>query len=175
MVLALSASLSYGGRHDDRAARRLSANSRWLAALRVYIATTVVAHAIWEVVQLPLYTIWNTGTRREIAFAVIHCTVGDLMIVTLSLLTALLLVGDRVWPRERFIAVMIAALVMGLGYTVYSEWVNTVIRQTWAYSDLMPKLPLFGTGLSPLLQWIIVPALGFAAIFYILLKSRPNS
>ena len=97
------------------------------------------------------------------------------MIATLSLIAALLLVGVRGWPSERFIPVMIAALVIGLGYTVYSEWVNTVIRQTWTYSDLMPKLPLFGTGLSPLLQWIIVPALGFAAISHILLKSRPNS
>ena len=97
------------------------------------------------------------------------------MIATLSLIAALLLVGDRDWPNERFIPVMIAALVMGLGYTVYSEWVNTVIRQTWTYSDLMPKLPIFGTGLSPLLQWIIVPALGFVAISLIFLKSLPNS
>ena len=97
------------------------------------------------------------------------------MIATLSLIAALLLVGNRDWPNEQLIPVMIAALVMGLGYTAYSEWVNTVIRQTWAYSDVMPKVPIFGTGLSPLLQWIIVPALGFAAIFYILLKSRPNS
>ena len=97
------------------------------------------------------------------------------MIATVSLIAALLLVGARGWPNERFITVMIAALVMGLGYTVYSEWVNTVIRQTWAYSDLMPKLPIFGTGLSPLLQWIIVPALGFAAISHLLLKSRSNT
>ena len=97
------------------------------------------------------------------------------MIATLSLIAALLLVGNRDWPNEQLIPVMIAALVMGLGYTAYSEWVNTVIRQTWAYSDVMPKVPIFGTGLSPLLQWIIVPALGFAAISHILLKSRPNS
>ena len=144
-------------------------------ALRIYIATTVTANVIWEVVQLPLYTIWNTGTRQEIVFAVLHCTVGDLMILTLSLLTALLLVGDRAWPSERFIPVLIATVIIGLSYTVYSEWLNTVVRQTWTYSNLMPKLPPFGTGLSPLLQWIIIPSLGFAAISYFLPRSRVNS
>ena len=153
----------------------MTTDFRWLVALRIYIATTVTANVIWEVVQLPLYTIWNTGTRQEIAFAVLHCTVGDLMIATLSLLTALLLMGDRAWPRERFIPVLIATVIIGLSYTVYSEWLNTVVRQTWAYSNLMPKLPPFGTGLSPFLQWIIIPSLGFAAISYFLLRSRVHS
>jgi hypothetical protein len=153
----------------------LTTNSHWLVALRIYIATTVTADVIWEVVQLPLYTIWNTSTRQEIAFAVLHCTMGDLMIATLSLLTALLLMGDRAWPRERFIPVLIATVIIGLSYTVYSEWLNTVVRQTWAYSNLMPKLPPFGTGLSPFLQWIIIPSLGFAAISHFLLTSRVHS
>ena len=136
----------------------------WLAALRIYIATTVVLLAIWEIVQLPLYTIWSTGTRREILFAVVHCTVGDFIIATLSLVSAMLLLGGNAWPNKRFIRVMIATLILGLSYTIYSEWANTVLRQTWAYSNLMPKLPPLGTGLSPLMQWIVVPALGFAAI-----------
>ncbi len=112
---------------------------------------------------------------REIVFAIIHCSAGDFMISTLSLIAALFVFGDRAWPNERYIPVMIVTLVMGLSYTVYSEWVNTVVRKTWAYSNLMPKLPIFGTGLSPFLQWIIVPTLGFAAILYFLPRSSSNS
>ena len=54
-----------------------------------------------------------------------------------------------------------AALTIGFGaaYTVCSEWLNVVVRQTWAYSDLMPVVPVIGTGLSPLLQWAAVPLL----------------
>ena len=136
----------------------------WLAALRIYIATTLALLAIWEIAQLPLYTIWSTGTRREILFAVLHCTVGDFIIATLSIVSAVLVLGGNAWPNERFIRVMIATLILGLSYTVYSEWANTVLRQSWEYSNLMPKLPPLGTGLSPLMQWIVVPALGFAAI-----------
>ncbi len=55
----------------------------------------------------------------------------------------------------------VAALTIGFGaaYTVFSEWLNVVVRQTWAYSDLMPVVPVIGTGLSPLLQWVVVPML----------------
>ena len=42
---------------------------------------------------------------------------------------------------------------------MFSEWLNVVVRQTWAYSDLMPIVPVIGTGLSPLLQWMAVPLL----------------
>jgi hypothetical protein len=33
----------------------------------------------------------------------------------------------------------VAALTIGFGgtCTVFSEWMNVVVRQTWAYSDLM--------------------------------------
>jgi hypothetical protein len=53
------------------------------------------------------------------------------------------------------------AVVGGLGYTIYSEWLNTEIRGSWAYTRWMPQLPLIGTGLSPLAQWIVVPSLAF--------------
>ncbi len=43
------------------------------------------------------------------------------------------------------------------GYTVYSEWLNVYVKGTWAYSDLMPIVPGLEVGLSPLIQWIVVP------------------
>lgn len=138
--------------------------SNWLGALRNYAVASTVLHFVWEVLQLPLYTIWTTGTFFEIAFAVLHCTAGDLMIASLSLLIALLTVGHVMWPSEKFAAVMAAALAIGIGYTVYSEWMNTTVRKTWEYSELMPTVPLLGTGLAPLMQWMIVPTIGFWTI-----------
>ena len=139
-------------------------NVDWLRAFRIYLGASVVLHLAWEILHLPLYTIWRTANSRDIAFAVVHCTAGDLMIASLSLLAAFILVGDCAWPSERFVPVVVTAFVIGLGYTVYSEWLNTVTRKSWAYTDLMPIVPWIGTGLSPVLQWLIVPALAFAAI-----------
>ena len=49
-------------------------------------------------------------------------------------------------------------LAIGIAYTVYSEHLSINVRRSWAYSDLMPRLRLLGTGLSPIVQWFVVPA-----------------
>jgi hypothetical protein len=146
--------------------------SSWLQSTRIFLGVSAFGHLIWEIVQLPLYVIWSAGTGREIAIAIVHCLAGDLLIAVLSLVAALVCFGSPAWPRERFIQVLAATLVIGVGYTVYSEWLNTTVRKAWAYSELMPTLPMLGTGLSPLLQWLIVPMFGFAAM--LLRRGRPQ-
>lgn len=70
--------------------------SDWPRALRRYLGVSLTAHLLWEVVQLPLYTIWTTGTGKQRAFAVLHCTAGDAMIAGLSLLVALAVMGEQI-------------------------------------------------------------------------------
>ena len=57
---------------------------------------------------------------------------------------------------------VLAAVLLGLGYTVFSEWLNVRIRQSWSYTEAMPVLLPFGTGLAPFLQWLVVPGLALA-------------
>ncbi len=135
------------------------ADPAWLLTLRAYLAALVPMMLVWEVAQLPLYTIWHEGTAGEIAFAVIHCTAGDALIGMGSLGTALLLAGAPEWPCARFWAVLLAAVAIGVGITVYLEWLNVEIRRAWAYTAPMPRIPPLGTGLSPVLQWLLLPPL----------------
>jgi hypothetical protein len=111
------------------------------------------------------YTIWTTGTAREQALAVVHCTGGDMLIAAASLLAALLLIGTREWPARGFGRVAVVAIILGVAYTAFSEWLNVSVRGSWAYSEWMPVIPLGSAriGLSPLAQWIIVPAAAFLA------------
>jgi len=138
-------------------------NDAWLAALRPYLAATAALDLVWESVQLPLYTIWRDGTVRAKAFAVLHCTGGDLLIALACLVGALVAVGEPAWPGRRFGRVAILTVLGGLAYAVFSEWLNVEVRRSWAYSHLMPVLPPFGTGLSPVLQWLAVPILALWA------------
>jgi hypothetical protein len=140
----------------------------WLGVLRRYFLFVLPAHLAWETLQLPLYRIWHDGTAGEIAFAVIHCTAGDMLISAACLLAALLATGTGQWPAARFRAVAGLAIALGVSYTVFSEWLNLVVRESWAYSDLMPLVPPLGTGLSPVLQWIAIPLAGF----YIVRRGR---
>ena len=73
-----------------------------LRAIGQYLIASAVGHLLWEIVQLPLYTIGQTGTTATKAFAVIHCTGGDIVIALWTLLAALLVTVSTDWPRSRF-------------------------------------------------------------------------
>jgi len=133
----------------------------WLGALRRFALITVVGHLIWEVAHTPLYTIWVEGTPGEIAFAIVHCTAGDLLIAMSTLLLALFAFGTDSWPHRKVGAVMAATIVFGVGYTIFSEWLNIEVREAWAYRESMPVIPVINAGLTPVLQWVIVPALAY--------------
>ena len=120
----------------------------------------LIANLAWEIAQLPLYTIWADGSTGELVFALVHCTAGDLMIAFATLGIALMLVGDIRRPDMRFSRVAGLTLALGIAYTVYSEWLNVTVRESWAYSELMPVIPILGVGVSPVAQWIFLPLFG---------------
>ena len=101
---------------------------------------------------MPLYTIWRSGSAGEIVFAATHCTGGDILIAGACLFGSLVAIGHTQWPRKNFRHVAGLTIATGLGYTIFSEWLNTEIRGAWAYTEFMPVLPVIGTGLSPFLQ-----------------------
>ena len=41
----------------------------WPQALRRTLGVSIVANVVWEMLRLPLYTVWTTGTRKQQAFA----------------------------------------------------------------------------------------------------------
>lgn len=92
----------------------------WSFILRRYLPYLAFYSLVWETVQLPFYTLWAEPWGR-IAFAVVHCTVGDAMIGTTALVLALILIraGEWAsWPRTR-IGILIVFLTVT--YTVLSE------------------------------------------------------
>lgn len=129
--------------------------------VRHYLPWLLVLNLAWEILQLPLYTIWREASRGSIAFAVAHCTAGDLLIGAAAF--GLALIATRAGPVANWEWTKIAATAtfFGVGYTLLSEWLNTSVRSSWQYSGLMPTLELGGVviGLSPLAQWLVLPPL----------------
>ena len=144
--------------HRDREAWRFLALGflPWFAGLNF----------AWEIAHLPLYTIWTEASAAAIAFAVVHCTLGDALIGCAALLISLIAAGEAGFDQWRWRRIALGTALIGAGYTVFSEWRNLTVLQSWAYSDRMPVLQFAGLriGLSPLLQWLVVPplALGLA-------------
>ncbi len=113
---------------------------------------------------MPLYTLWQYGSWYDIIFALVHCTIGDLLIgITIAAVSAaVLFLLTKSPPKLASGTFLGLCLLLGIGYTMFSEWLNVEVRATWAYTDQMPALPPLGTGLTPLLQWLIVPTLTWA-------------
>jgi len=137
----------------DRDARSLIAFGYlpWLGGLNL----------IWETAQLPLYTLWNEASAGTNAFSVAHCTAGDIAIGGAALIMVLILGRERAVSEWRWRRIAVWTALAGVAYTSFSEWSNTGILGSWAYSELMPKLKVAGIdlGLSPLLQWLVLPPL----------------
>lgn len=138
-------------------------NFQWLAAIRRYLSASLLGHAAWEAIQLPLFTLWHEATPQQIAIATLHCLAGDLVIATSALVAALALFGRAEWPQARTIPVGLAGLAFGVAYTAWSEFNNAIIRRTWTYTDAMPLVPGLEIGLTPMLQWILVPTAALLA------------
>ncbi len=141
---------------------RTTDGQAWLAAIRRYMIAMTAGNLVWEVAQLPLYTVWRRGTPSDIAAAVFHCLLGDLVVASVALTLAVALFGVPAWPNEKSWVVGAAVIFGSVSYTIYSEYVNTVLRASWAYSTWMPTLPVLGTGIAPLVQWSVVPALALS-------------
>ena len=140
-----------------------STTDGWLPVLRRYLLVATLANPIWEVTQLPLYTLWTEADPRRLLFALAHCTAGDMLIALATLVGALVLAGNG-WPdrAHSYRRVGLLTVLFGVSYTLVSEWLNVTILRSWTYSTLMPVIPIFGIGVSPLLQWVVVPIIGLA-------------
>ena len=133
----------------------------WLV---VAIGLAAIGHLAWEAAQLPLYTLWSTGTSRAIGFALVHCTGGDVLISTATLLMGGILAGLRGW--HLFGSRMLVTVIgLGVAYTTLSEGLNVGIWRSWSYSSAMPVSPWLGIGLSPVLQWLVVPVIALGITF----------
>jgi hypothetical protein len=135
----------------------------WLHLARGYLPWLLALNIVWEVAQLPLYTIWTEATPAYIAFAVAHCTAGDLLIGSAAVAIALMLTQAGPLASWRWTRISICTALAGILYTVASEWTNTTLLR-WSYSELMPTIGLDSVeiGVSPLLQWLVVPPLSLA-------------
>ena len=125
-----------------------------------FLAVLAGLNLVWEIIQLPFYTLWQHASWYETFYAIAHCSAGDVLIAFACAIAALAITRWR-WPTpgRQSTLFLLCFISLSVAYTIFSEWLNTAVRISWAYSDLMPVLPLLGTGVAPLLQWIALPKL----------------
>lgn len=128
-----------------------------LYPLLLWALLSLLLHLGWEIIQVPLYTLWREPDALHTAWAILHCTLGDVLIAGASFLVVSACLGTLDWPMRTPLRGLPILLISGVAYTAFSEWRNVYRLGSWAYVDAMPTI--WGIGVAPILQWIFVPAL----------------
>ena len=129
------------------------------------IGFAFVLNFTWELAQMPLYDS-SSFTINHVAFCALG-SVADALMVLLLYFGLAFIFKNPLWifplKRER---VVIVVLTGGIG-AVLSE-IRHLSLGNWAYSDLMPLIPIFNVGVSPVLQFMILPIIIYNLSFKLL-------
>lgn len=116
-------------------------------------------HFVWEFWQTPFYGEMPTAPHWEAVKVCTLATLGDAAIMLVAYWTVAFAAQSRRWILEPTAIQMVGLVLVGIVITVVVEWIATELVHRWSYAEGMPTLPGLGTGLVPLLQWILLPPL----------------
>jgi len=131
------------------------ATLRIIARAGLWSALAFVLNLTWEIAHVRLYTIWAAADGMSVAWALLHCSLGDVVIALAMFTLAGIALWRADWPASRPWAGGAMAVIGAMVITAWSEWYNVYRTGAWSYTSDMPTI--YGVGLSPLLQWLIIP------------------
>ncbi len=133
---------------------------------RFIITTTVFSFLLnfaWELFQIPFYK--NPSYNIDhIAFCAL-ATLADVIMVLLLYFGFAIIFRNFFWIEHlKWKGIIIVILTGGTG-AVLAE-IRHLALGTWAYAGSMPILPIVNVGISPVLQFMLLPLL----IYYLSFK-----
>jgi len=126
-----------------------------MARAGLWSALAFVLNLAWEIAHARLYTLWAEADGLTVAWSLLHCSLGDVLIALALFALAGVALRRADWPLSRPWAGGAMVVIGAMAYTTWSEWYNVYRAGGWGYSASMPLI--FGIGVSPLLQWLILP------------------
>lgn len=126
-----------------------------VARVGLWLALAFALNLLWEAAHVRLYTIWISADSMTVARAVFHCTLGDVVIALATFALAGIAFRSADWPASHPWTGSTLVVIAAVAFAVWSEWYNVYRSNKWGYTSNMPMI--FGIGLSPLLQWVMLP------------------
>ena len=145
------------GRESTVSPSRHHSQSSMIVRAGIWFLIAFALNLVWEVAHVGLYTLWNEADLMTVARALVHCTLGDAAIALAAFALAGFVLRQANWPEFRPRTGSLIVVIGTMSFTAWSEWYNVYQIGSWAYTASMPLL--FGIGISPLLQWLILPPL----------------
>ena len=123
--------------------------------------TAFMFNLLWEIAHGFLYEGFQYD-MKHIAFCAL-ATVADVLMVLLLFFGFAILYKDVYWIREMNIQRLALLVAVGTIGAILGELWHTA-RGDWAYAPNMPLLPIVKVGLSPVVQFALLPWLIFSAV-----------
>ena len=137
--------------------------------IRFVLMITILAFLLnfsWELMQMPLYNS-ASFTINHITFCALG-SVADAIMVLLIYFSLAVIFKNPLWIHPlQGQRIIIVILIGGIGAAL-SEMRHLSLGN-WAYSNLMPLIPIINVGISPVLQFMLLPILTYILSFKILL------
>ena len=114
-------------------------------------------HFVWEMLQAPAYAGMSTIPHWDGVLVCTQATFGDVGFAITAFWITAALRRSRNWMQSPTKADVAVFLAVGILLTVAFEYYYVEIAGRWTYASWLPLVPPFGTGLGPLLQWVLIP------------------
>lgn len=136
-------------------------------SLLVIFVFAFLLHFVWEMWQIPFYEDMLEASHWSAVIQCTRATFGDGVIAIAAYSVSAIVVRDAAWLYCRKFRTWTLYLLIGLLATVLIEFLSTEVYDRWQYSDSMPIVPILNTGVTPLLQWAVLPPiyLWMSAVF----------
>lgn len=115
----------------------------------------------WEFLQVPLFEGMSTADHWDAVRTCTRAALGDAVIMLIAYWAVSLAARSRSWVLAPSTARIVMFAATGVLITIAIERlaVAGIWLGGWRYSSLMPVVPGIKVGLSPLLQWVVLPPL----------------
>ncbi|MBU1372654.1 MAG: hypothetical protein KJ712_03955 [Bacteroidetes bacterium] len=139
------------------------------SSFKQYILTVLLFaflfNTIWEILQIPLYK-EGLYSLSHILFCVM-ASVADAIMVLLIFFGFSLIYKDSLWIKKIDLSKILFLIIAGGIGAVLAETRHLSIG-TWSYAASMPIIPVITVGLSPVLQFMILPLLIYWVAFKVI-------
>jgi hypothetical protein len=131
--------------------------------LALLVIVSFGLHLVWEFAHYRLYTGYENLTPLPIY---LWATIGDVLYTLAAFALASAFKRGLGWVREATVSDYLGLAALGFFLALYVEY-KAMALQRWVYLPEMPILPMFGVGLSPVLQMVILLPLSVAIVSFI--------
>lgn len=150
----------------------LSKKSAHKEAFKRFILTLAVVafllNYVWELAHMPLYKD-ASFSAQHIAFCGL-ASVADALMVLLLYLGVAFFYKKPFWVQGADFQQIIRVMTIGGIGAIIGELAHTSAGD-WSYADSMPMIPFVHVGLTPILQFLILPTLTYFLSLYFLKKT----